>query len=555
MPRSKADIAKAKRRTKAAERAAASVEWRAKAIAADKALKKAEAKKIGASRLEPPPIPSANPIKFALTPKQEEAMDLLIGDQRHTMLVGGSRSGKTFLLVRAVVTRALRGDGSRHVIFRLRGNACRQSIWMDTFAKVIRLCFPGTKVQPHLMDGYVTLPNGSEIWFAGLDDKDRVEKILGMEFVTIYFCECSQIPYASVEVALTRLAQKIEGLKARAYYDLNPTTKKHWTAQLFLKGINPSTRRPVVDPHNYKWMKINPVDNVDNIDKDYIESLQAMSSRAKKRFFDGEYLDEIDGALWTPEILERTRVDGLVGDLQRVIIAVDPSGAKGEEDKRSDHIGITVAGKIEDHAFIIKDETMKGRPEEWGKRVVDLFRAWNADCIVAEKNFGGDMVRSTIHAVDPYVKVKLVTASRGKVVRAEPVSALFERGIVHMVGDAMTELEEELCCFTADKYVGDRSPNRADAMVWAVTELLFGSATVGMLDFYRDWNAALEAQQAVDNATEMDIRDAIERAKHSVAPTGMGIVMPAQSFDPIEYLKQLAALRPPKPERDKTRAW
>ena len=129
---------------------------------------------------------------------------------------------KTFVLVRALVLRALRGAGSRHAILRFRGNAARASIWLNTFPKVMRLCFPGVAWKPHKQDGYVALPNGSEVWIGGLDDHERVEKILGMEFVTLFYNECSQIPYASVLMARTRLAQHIEGLQPREYFRLQP---------------------------------------------------------------------------------------------------------------------------------------------------------------------------------------------------------------------------------------------------------------------------------------------------------------------------------------------
>ena len=151
---------------------------------------------------------------FELTPKQREASRLLSGPQRHTMLVGGARSGKTFLLVRAILIRALRADYSRHLIVRLRYNAVRQAVWLDTLPKVQRLCFPHIHLEWHDRDGYISLPNGSEIWMGGLDDKERTEKILGQEYSTIFFNECSQITYGSVTMALTRLAQKA-GLRNR----------------------------------------------------------------------------------------------------------------------------------------------------------------------------------------------------------------------------------------------------------------------------------------------------------------------------------------------------
>lgn len=121
-----------------------------------------------------------------LTTKQAEANNLLAGNAKHIMLFGGSRSGKTFVLVRAVCMRAIKAPKSRHAIVRFRFNAIKSSIVADTFPKVMAICFHGIKYSINRTDWYATFENGSEIWFAGLDDKERTEKILGMEFVTIY---------------------------------------------------------------------------------------------------------------------------------------------------------------------------------------------------------------------------------------------------------------------------------------------------------------------------------------------------------------------------------
>jgi hypothetical protein len=137
-------------------------------------------------------------------------------------------------------------------------------------------------------------PNGSELWIGGLDDHTRVEKILGKEYSTIYFNESSQIPWKSVQVALTRLAEKND-LKKKVYFDMNPPTKKHWAYWLFEKGLNPDTMEPV-DPTRYGKILMNPMDNLDNIDEDYItEVLDKLSPEEKARFKDGQYADSGEG--------------------------------------------------------------------------------------------------------------------------------------------------------------------------------------------------------------------------------------------------------------------
>lgn len=440
-------------------------------------------------------------IKF--TERQEQARDLLAGNNLHTLLLGGSRSGKTFLLIDRILIRALKAPGSRHAILRFRANAARNSIALDTLPKIASMraeCLDdkGAKwgkrvsLEEHRQEGYFQLPNGSQIWIGGLDDKDRVDKILGMEFVTIMLNEISQIPYSSVTTALTRLAQKVDEicgvtgkrktLKLKAYYDLNPSGTGHWSYQLFVLGKTADGRSFLTEEQKeqYKWMQINPKDNIANLPNGYIQTLESLPERQRMRFLSGEYCNEIDGALWTLERLEWCRVDEAPVDLARVVVAVDPSGCKGEEDTRSDEIGIVVAAKGRDgHCYLLEDLTMRGSPEQWGRKVIEAYRYYKADAVIGEVNYGGDLVRANIHAIDKTVKYKEVRASRGKVLRAEPVAALYEPtpdGLirVHHVGkeEKWSALETELLFFSQSEYKGPRSPNRADAAVWCVTELM-----------------------------------------------------------------------------------
>jgi hypothetical protein len=141
----------------------------------------------------------------------------------HVMAFGGSRSGKTAGFVRNICYRAIFVPGSRHLITRFRFNACRQTILLDTFPKVMEAEWPTVPYHVNKTDWYVEMPDNSEIWIGGLDEKERTEKILGAEYATIFFNECSQIPWSSRNLALTRLAQNCgDGLMLKAYYDCNP---------------------------------------------------------------------------------------------------------------------------------------------------------------------------------------------------------------------------------------------------------------------------------------------------------------------------------------------
>lgn len=419
-----------------------------------------------------------------LTARQQEAQKLLAGNATHCMLFGGSRSGKTFLLTRNVVFRALKAPGSRHGIFRFRYNHLKSSVVLDTFPKVMRIAFPGVEWRMHQQDGYADIAGGSQIWFAGLDDKERTEKILGMEFATLYFNECSQIPAPSVDTALTRLAQRVQTqidgaepglLKMRAYYDCNPPSQAHWTYRRFVQKVDPETREPLRNPDDYAAFSINPADNVENLSPEYLENLQNLPARMRARFLEGRFADANPNALFPEEHIDRWRVlDGKAPDFVRVVVSVDPSGAGDTDNADNDEIGIIVAGLATDgNAYVIEDCTVKAGPATWGKVATTAFDRHSASCVVGETNFGGAMVQFTIQVARPRTPFKMVTASRGKVARAEPFSAMYEAGKVRHLG-MFPKLEDELAGFSTHGYTGAKSPNRADALMWALAELFPG---------------------------------------------------------------------------------
>lgn len=437
---------------------------------------------------------------FLLNDKQRLANDAMASDAAHIMLYGGSRSGKSFIAVRALVLRAMLVPGSRHLIARFRLSHVKASIVADTLPKVLQLCFPDLYAIMSDMhkktENHFVLPNGSEIWYAGLDDKDRTEKILGMEFATILLEEASQIPWGSRETLITRLAQKttrpnpadmdgkkglprLPGLRLKAFYCENPPLKSHWTYKLFIQKISPDTGRPLADPGNFTSLQMNPQDNKDNIAPEYIKELHGLSERKRKRFLEGQFGEAGEAALWTYELIEQQRLaEDVELDLERfvrIVVAVDPSGADNIEDATRDEIGIVAAGlRIDGVAVVLEDRTMKGSPGEWGKAVVQMFLDWGADRVVGEENFGGAMVKFVVQAaatkLGAVVPYRPVIASRGKTIRAEPISALYEaQKVEHMPG--LTDLEDELVQMTTFGYTGDKSPNRADAAVWALTDL------------------------------------------------------------------------------------
>ncbi len=218
------------------------------------------------------------------------------------------------------------------------------------------------------------------------------------------------------------------------------------------------------------------MDNSANLAPSFMKAIVARYSgtRLGRQELDAEMLDDVPGALWTRAMLDGCRIKD-APELRRVVVAVDPSGTAGGEDS-GDDIGIAIAGVgMDGRGYVLADFSCNLSPEGWGRRVREAYSAFKADRIVAERNFGGAMVEAVIRAVDKNLPVTLVNASRGKIARAEPIAALYEQNRVRHVG-AFPAMEDQLCAMTPSGYVGERSPDRADALVWAITELMLGKS-------------------------------------------------------------------------------
>lgn len=215
-------------------------------------------------------------------------------------------------------------------------------------------------------------------------------------------------------------------------------------------------------------------DNTENLPARFIDAITSEFSgtRLARQEIDGELLEDIEGALWTRSLLEQAREQGAVPEHARVVVAIDPPASAG-----GDECGIVVAALgVDGIARLLADASLGGAaPAGWARRVAEAAREWGADRVVAEANQGGAMVESVLRAADQALPVKLVHAARGKVARAEPVAALYAAGRVRHVG-VFARLEDQLCGLLAGgTYAGPgRSPDRADALVWAMTELMLG---------------------------------------------------------------------------------
>jgi phage terminase large subunit-like protein len=218
-------------------------------------------------------------------------------------------------------------------------------------------------------------------------------------------------------------------------------------------------------------------DNAANLSPSFLEAVKSRyeGTRLGRQELYAEVLDEVEGALWKHDLIDKLRRPS-PPPLRRTVVAVDPSGSAK---RTADEAGIVVAGigeclckgQPEIHAFVLDDLTGRYSPRDMGAKAVKAYHDYRADRLVAEDNFGGAIIHDLVTLIDPRVAYKAVHASRGKLIRAEPVAALYEQGKVHHCG-LFREMEDEMCHYAP--LVSTESPGRLDALVWALTDLMLG---------------------------------------------------------------------------------
>jgi phage terminase large subunit-like protein len=301
--------------------------------------------------------------------------------------------------------------------------------------------------------------------------------------------------------------------------------KETWTqAMLGLRiGSNPqamvlTTPRPTPiirelssDPKNYV-VRGTSFDNRANLSDDWFDTLikSYEGTRIGRQELYGEILEDNPGALWTQSCIESARVDAPY-PLTRIVVAIDPAVTSNEESDETGIVVVGIDGQNPEHMYVLQDDSGIYTPREWASRAIMLYRKWEADRIIGEVNQGGDMVESTLRNVDPNIPYTSVRATRGKELRAEPVSALYEQGRVHHVGRgddavALAKLEDQMVNWNPQ--TSKDSPDRVDALVWACTELASGSSGAGWIQFYK--GEAINAQrkgyieETVDSKVRVD---------------------------------------------------
>ena len=268
----------------------------------------------------------------------------------------------------------------------------------------------------------------------------------------------------------------VQSWKAPSGMYCNPSGKSHWSYKLFVEKIEPESGQMLQNPENYVCMLMNPGDNQANLPQGYIEqTLANLSERQKQRFMNGIWQDDNPDGLWNSTMLNNARFAGTLPDMQEVVIGVDPAVTGNT---RSDLTGIVAASRSADgRFFVLQDASLRGSPLQWALAVKKVYDAFQADRVIGEVNQGGDLIELTLRQAAPYIPFKAVRAMRGKFLRAEPVAALYEQGKVFHAG-YFNELEEQMLNYRPG---AAKSPDRLDALVWALSYLAGKSNLPGLI--------------------------------------------------------------------------
>lgn len=242
---------------------------------------------------------------------------------------------------------------------------------------------------------------------------------------------------------------------------MNPSYKSHWIYQRFVQNKR----------NDCTFIHTTYLDNQKNLSQSFLDQAERTKNENLHRFehlFLGKWLDDAEGLLWNHALIQKTRVTS-TPELIRKVVAIDPAATANME---SDETGIIVCGKdANGKGYVLEDLSGKYSPNQWGEVARNAFKRWDADAIVAEKNQGGDMVESVIRSNDFNGRVKLVTATKGKYVRAEPIYSFYEQSKIFHVGN-FPILERQMITFDPEK---GKSPDRVDALVWGFTDLMLNN--------------------------------------------------------------------------------
>lgn len=371
------------------------------------------------------------------------------GDWRTWLALAGRGFGKTEAGAQWVRQRV--ENGARSIALVAETQKDLEEVMV---ARLLKISPPDMMPRVRFKPVRITWPNGAEALGYNGTEPDQLR---GPEFDTAWVDELAKYRYARDLWDMLQFTMRSTGIDPRVFVTTTP------------RPI-PVLREIMANPSTI-ITRGSTMDNAANLAPSFMKAIvdRYAGTRLGRQELDAEMLDDVVGALWTRIMFDERRVRDLPA-LRRVVVAVDPSGTAGGGE--GDDIGIIAAGiGIDGRGYVLGDYSCNLSPEGWARRVSEVSSMHGADRIVAERNFGGAMVEAVIRASDARLPIKLVTASRGKVARAEPIAALYEQGRISHHG-ALPALEDQMCAMTPGGYVGEGSPDRADALVWALTDLM-----------------------------------------------------------------------------------
>ena len=374
------------------------------------------------------------------------------------LALAGRGWGKTRAGAEWVRHRVKSGDKIIHAVAPTKGDV--RKVMVEGDSGLLNVCWSGDKTYKGVPMGApewsptnntITWANGARCVFFSAEDPERLR---GPQCHSAWTDELCAWRNAQMTWDMMMFGLRL-GKHPQVFITTTPKTTK------LIRNI-------IGDPKTIVT-KGSTFDNSANLADTFLDAVKATyeGTRLGRQELYAEILDEASGALWNRTLLASCEVEpDDVPDLNRIVVSIDPAVSANAE---SDMTGIVVAGvDINGKAYVLADHTDRCSPQEWAAKAIHLYHEYSADRIVAEKNQGGDMVRHTLHTEDPTVPVKLVHASRGKMARAEPVSALYEQGKVYHVR-GLNDLEDQMVQWEPLGSTG--SPDRLDAMVWAITDL------------------------------------------------------------------------------------
>lgn len=403
------------------------------------------------------------------------------GCWRYAIISGGRGSGKSFAESVAECDSCNRKSKQENTLYlRQTLTSAHLSIIPEFWEKIEMLGLENNfiKGKTEIVHKY----NGSQIFFRGIQSSSKKNEahLKSVHNVTTVIIDEAQ---EVAEADFDRIDLSVRSVESRnrIILSLNPTEdEKHWIhRRFFLEAGVPDDFTGIIG--NTLYIHTDYRENKKHLSDDFIavaERTAKLNPAKYRNQFLGFWGGQKANALWQREaMIQPYRVYNINPDeLDRIVVAVDPAVTSAAG---SDETGIVIAGikkgrnGADSHYYVLEDATMKGSPAEWARAAVDAYWYYRADRVVAETNNGGDLVESVIRGADRQVSFKAVHATRGKILRAEPIAALYERGLVHHVGE-FSLLEDQMCNYTGEP--DEKSPDRMDALVWALTMLSTGNS-------------------------------------------------------------------------------